>query len=121
MDSNPPLYCIWFESEAGEEIIVDRIRNLTSKEYPAISEFLCHLLVAAMTESTQYICKFTFRRAGCRFDALGRGERTTKFRVRIGHLPPFGFSISRADVADCFLRLLADENSVRKIVGGVSK
>jgi putative NADH-flavin reductase len=51
---------------------------------------------------------------------LTDGERTAKFRMRIGHLPPFGFSISRADVADCFLRLLADENSVRKIVG-VSK
>ena len=48
---------------------------------------------------------------------LREGERTTKFRVRIGHLPPLGFSISRADVADFFLRLLADENSVRKIVG----
>jgi putative NADH-flavin reductase len=51
---------------------------------------------------------------------LTDGERTAKFRMRIGHLPPFGFSISRADVADCFLRLMADENSVRKIVG-VSK
>jgi len=51
---------------------------------------------------------------------LTDGERTANFRIRVGHLPPFGFSISRADVADCFLRLLPDEKSVKKIVG-VSK
>ena len=31
----PPLYYIWFESEAGEGIIVDRVSNLFPRKYPA--------------------------------------------------------------------------------------
>jgi putative NADH-flavin reductase len=43
--------------------------------------------------------------------------RTGKYRVREGHLPRFGFNISRADVADCFLKTVEDRASVRKILG----
>ena len=42
---------------------------------------------------------------------------TGKYRVREAHLPPFGFKISRADVADCFLRTVADPASIRKVLG----
>jgi putative NADH-flavin reductase len=42
---------------------------------------------------------------------------TGKYRVRDGHLPPFGFNIPRADVADCFLKTLPDPTSIRKILG----
>jgi putative NADH-flavin reductase len=42
---------------------------------------------------------------------------TGKYRVREGHLPPFGFNIARADVADCFLKTLPDPTSIRKILG----
>ncbi len=42
---------------------------------------------------------------------------TGKYRLRDGHLPPFGFNISRADVADCFLKTLQDPTSIRKILG----
>jgi putative NADH-flavin reductase len=42
---------------------------------------------------------------------------TGKYRVREGHLPRFGFNISRADVADCFLKIVEDRSSVRKILG----
>jgi uncharacterized protein YbjT (DUF2867 family) len=42
---------------------------------------------------------------------------TGKYRVREAHLPPFGFKISRADVADCFLKAVADPASIRKILG----
>jgi len=42
---------------------------------------------------------------------------TGKYRVRRGHLPRFGFNISRADVADCFLNALEDPASVKKILG----
>ena len=42
---------------------------------------------------------------------------TGKYRVRRGHLPRFGFNISRADVADCFLKALEDPASVKKILG----
>jgi putative NADH-flavin reductase len=43
--------------------------------------------------------------------------RTGKYRVREGHLPNFGFSISRADVADFMIKAAEDHISVRNIVG----
>ena len=42
---------------------------------------------------------------------------TGRYRVREGHLPRFGFNISRADVADCFIKALSDPASVKKILG----
>jgi putative NADH-flavin reductase len=48
---------------------------------------------------------------------LTDGARTGKYRVREGHLPRFGFSISRADVADWFLKMLEDRLTIRKVVG----
>jgi putative NADH-flavin reductase len=42
---------------------------------------------------------------------------TGKYRVRTGHLPRFGFNISRADVAHFFLKTVEDPASIGKIVG----
>jgi putative NADH-flavin reductase len=42
---------------------------------------------------------------------------TGKYRVREGHLPRFGFSISRADVADFMIGAVESHISSRKIVG----
>jgi putative NADH-flavin reductase len=42
---------------------------------------------------------------------------TGKYRVREGHLPHFGFSISRADVADCFIKTVEDRTSIGKVFG----
>jgi putative NADH-flavin reductase len=42
---------------------------------------------------------------------------TGKYRVRAAHLPPFGFKISRADVADCFLQTVADPATIGKVLG----
>jgi putative NADH-flavin reductase len=42
---------------------------------------------------------------------------TGKYRVREGHLPRFGFSISRADVADFMVKAAEDHSSIHKIVG----
>jgi uncharacterized protein YbjT (DUF2867 family) len=42
---------------------------------------------------------------------------TGKYRVREAHLPPFGFMISRVEVADCFLKAAADPASIRKVLG----
>ena len=42
---------------------------------------------------------------------------TGKYRVREGHLPRFGFKISRADVADFMIKVTEDRSSIRKIVG----
>jgi putative NADH-flavin reductase len=40
-----------------------------------------------------------------------------KYRVREGHLPPFGFKISREDVADCILKTVPEPTSIKKILG----
>jgi len=42
---------------------------------------------------------------------------TGKYRVRIGHLPLFGFKISRADVADCIIKAAEDRASIGQIIG----
>jgi putative NADH-flavin reductase len=42
---------------------------------------------------------------------------TGKYRVREGHLPRFGFTISRADVADFMIKAVENHASSRKIVG----
>ena len=42
---------------------------------------------------------------------------TGKYRVREGHLPRFGFTISRADVADFMIKAVENHLSSRKIVG----
>jgi putative NADH-flavin reductase len=43
--------------------------------------------------------------------------RTAKYRVRVAHLPRFGLTISRADVADLMLKLVDDPSSIRQILG----
>jgi putative NADH-flavin reductase len=42
---------------------------------------------------------------------------TGRYRVQEERLPRFGFSISRADVADLMTRLAEDHSSIRKVVG----
>jgi putative NADH-flavin reductase len=42
---------------------------------------------------------------------------TGRYRVREGHLPHFGFTVSRADVADFMVRKAIDSNSIGKIFG----
>jgi putative NADH-flavin reductase len=42
---------------------------------------------------------------------------TGKYRVREGHLPRFGFRISRADVADLMIKLAETGTSIRKVIG----
>jgi putative NADH-flavin reductase len=42
---------------------------------------------------------------------------TGKYRVRVGHLPRFGFKIARADVADFMLRAAENPGSICKVVG----
>lgn len=42
---------------------------------------------------------------------------TGNYRVREGHLPPFGFKISRADAADFMIKAAENRSSLGKIVG----
>jgi putative NADH-flavin reductase len=48
---------------------------------------------------------------------LTDGPATSNYRIRMGHLPRFGFRISRADVADYFVRVLDDRCTFRNVVG----
>jgi putative NADH-flavin reductase len=43
--------------------------------------------------------------------------RTKRYRVREGHLPSFGFTISRADVADFVIETVENDASIGKVVG----
>jgi putative NADH-flavin reductase len=40
-----------------------------------------------------------------------------RYRVREGHLPVFGFHVSRADVADCLIKTGEDRAYVGKVIG----
>jgi putative NADH-flavin reductase len=42
---------------------------------------------------------------------------TGKYRVSEGHLPRFGFKISRADVADCMINVAEDSSTIRTVIG----
>jgi len=42
---------------------------------------------------------------------------TGKYRLREGHLPLFGFKISRADVADYMIRAVENRLAIRNVVG----
>lgn len=42
---------------------------------------------------------------------------TGKYRVRDGHLPTFGFTISRADVADFMIKAVENRSSIAQIAG----
>ena len=48
---------------------------------------------------------------------LTDGPFTGKYRVREGHLPRFGFKISRADVADCFVKVAESHTHIQKVIG----
>ncbi len=42
---------------------------------------------------------------------------TGKYRVKEGHLPLFGFKISRADVADFMIKAVENRSTIRKVIG----
>jgi putative NADH-flavin reductase len=63
-----------------------------------------------------------FEKSGLDWTMVRPPELTDKpytgtYRVREGHLPRFGFKISRADVADFMIKAVENRYSIRKIVG----
>jgi putative NADH-flavin reductase len=42
---------------------------------------------------------------------------TGKYRTKLGHLPLFGFNISRADVADFMIKASENHGSIQKVIG----
>jgi putative NADH-flavin reductase len=64
----------------------------------------------------------TFQKSGLdwtlvRPPQLTNKPRTGKYRVLEGHLPPFGFNIPRADVADFMIKAGENHASIQKIIG----
>jgi putative NADH-flavin reductase len=63
-----------------------------------------------------------FKKSGLDWTIVRPPELTDKpctgnYRVREGHLPRFGFKISRADVADFMIKAAENPSSILKIVG----
>ena len=63
-----------------------------------------------------------FRKSGLDWTIVRPPELTNrpptgKYRVREGHLPRFGFAISRADVADFMIGIAERNTSIGKVVG----
>jgi len=48
---------------------------------------------------------------------LTNKSATRKYRTTVGYLPPFGFNISRADVADFMIKAGENHASIQKIIG----
>jgi putative NADH-flavin reductase len=48
---------------------------------------------------------------------LTNRPRTCRYRAKIDHLPPFGFNISRADVADFMIKASENHASIQKVIG----
>ena len=74
-------------------------------------------MVADATEMESF-----FQRSGLdwtmvRPPRLTNGRRRGRYRVREGHLPGFGFTISRADVAAFMIRTAENRAFIRKVVG----
>lgn len=74
-------------------------------------------LVADSSEMERVIAKSGLDWTIVRPPRLTDKPRTGKYRVREDHLPPFGFSISRADVADFMLNAIENHVATGKIVG----
>ena len=74
-------------------------------------------LIADASEMEQVITHSELDWTIVRPPKLTDKPRTGKYRVREGHLPGFGFSISRADVADFFIKSVENRSSIGQIVG----
>jgi putative NADH-flavin reductase len=68
------------------------------------------------------VAEATYRQSGLGWTIVRPPRLTDKaytgrYRVREGHLPRFGFTVSRADVADFMVQKAIDDNSAGKIFG----
>jgi len=74
-------------------------------------------LVADASEMEDVITKSGLDWTVVRPPKLTDKPRTGRYRVQEGHLPGFGFTISRADVADFVIKSAENQVSIGKIVG----
>ncbi len=83
----------------------------------ALGKLLFPSVVADASAMEQIITSSELNWTLVRPPKLTDGPHSGKYRIREGHLPRLGFSISRVDVADCFLKILEDPNTIRKVIG----
>lgn len=74
-------------------------------------------IVADASAMESVVTKSTLDWTIVRPPKLTNNARTQKYRVEAGHLPLFGFSISRADVADLMMECAEDRTTIGKIFG----
>jgi putative NADH-flavin reductase len=74
-------------------------------------------MVADATEMESFIQQSGLDWTLVRPPRLTDGRRRNRYRVREGHLPSFGFTISRADVAAFMIRTAENRGFIQKIVG----
>lgn len=74
-------------------------------------------MVADATEMEEFFQSSGLDWTMVRPPRLTNGRRRGRYRVREGHLPGFGFTISRADVAAFMIRTVENRAFIRKIVG----
>jgi putative NADH-flavin reductase len=74
-------------------------------------------MVADATEMESFFQKSGLDWTLVRPPRLTNGRRRNRYRVREGHLPGFGFTISRADVAAFMIRAAENRAFIQKVVG----
>jgi putative NADH-flavin reductase len=74
-------------------------------------------MVADATEMESLIQKSELDWTLVRPPRLTNGQRRNRYRVQEGHLPRFGFTISRADVAAFMIRTAENRAFIQKVVG----
>jgi putative NADH-flavin reductase len=74
-------------------------------------------MVADATEMESFFQKSGLDWTMVRPPRLTNGRRRGRYRVREGHLPGFGFTISRADVAAFMIKTVEIRGFIQKVVG----
>jgi putative NADH-flavin reductase len=109
------------EQTGVRRVVVESVAFLFKDSIIPPAYLLGRLLFPSIVADSAAMEK-VFERSGLDWTMVRPPELTNKpytgrYRVREGHLPLFGFKISRADVADFMLKAAEDHVWSRKIVG----
>jgi len=108
--------------QAGvQRVVVESVAFLFKDSIIPPAYLLGRLLFPSMVADASAM-EDMFRTSGLEWTIVRPPELTDKpsrrkYRVREGHLPPFGFTISRVDVADFMIKAVENRSSIGKIVG----
>jgi putative NADH-flavin reductase len=109
------------EQTAVRRVVVESVAFLFKDSIVPPAYLLGRLLFPEIVADSAAM-EGVFERSGLEWTMVRPPELTNKpytgrYRVREGHLPRFGFKVSRADVADCMIKLVENGKSIRKVVG----